>query len=179
MPKEFNPQQLDVMALAEAGATLSGHGQVAAFERLLAETAGHGAGHAVTWSARGELRHASHAQPQAWLHLRASALLALACQRCLGPVDTPVEVDRSFRFVEDEATAQAQDDISEEDVLVLTRELDLPALVEDELILEMPLVPRHETCPEPVRLSAGEESLPADAQPHPFAVLGRLKPGGR
>jgi len=178
MSKEFIAQQLDVLALAQAGATLSGQGRVLAFERLLAETAGQGGDHLVTWSARGELRNASHVHTQPWLHLRASAVLALACQRCLGPVDTPVEVDRWLRFVADEATAQAQDDVSEEDVLALTRELDLLALVEDEIIMEMPLVPFHATCPEPVRLSVGEESLPEEGvKPHPFAALHRLKSG--
>jgi uncharacterized protein len=179
MTKEFNPQQLDVEAFAQAGATLHGEGRVGAYERLLAETGGHGADHCVTWSAGGEQRVVGHVQAQPWLHLRARATLALACQRCLDPVDTPVEVDRWFRFVEDEATAQAQDEESEEDVLAISHELDLLALVEDELLMEMPLVPRHESCPEPVRLRAGDDELPDEGGlPHPFAALGRLKSGG-
>ncbi len=179
MPKEFNAHQLDVNAFAEAGATLSGQDRVGAHERLLQETDGRGADQPIDWTVRGESRNPTHVQPQPWLHLTASTVLSLSCQRCLGPVDTPVEVDRWFRFVADEATAQAQDEVSEEDVLALDREFDLLALVEDELLMAMPLVPRHDNCPEPVRLSAGEDTLPPEAdRANPFAALGRLKSGG-
>jgi len=50
-------------------------------------------------------------------------------------------VDRDFRFVPDEATAMAEDDEAEEDLLVLSGEFDLLALVEDELLMDLPLVP--------------------------------------
>lgn len=176
MSKQFSPRRLDVRAFAEEGAQLSGQEALRSHERLLAETQGRGAESSVTWSAAGEMRNPLHVAPEVWLHLKAGALLSLTCQRCLQPVDVPVQVDRSFRFVADEQTASAEDDESEEDVLALSRTFDLVELVEDELLMEMPLAPRHETCP-PVRLAVEDEGFEGSSARHenPFAVLGQLK----
>jgi uncharacterized protein len=109
--------------------------------------------------------------------LTAETALPLVCQRCMGPVETRLSVDRWFRFAVDEYTAAAEDDASEEDVLVVSREFDLRALIEDELLMSLPVAPRHEECPEPVRLSAVDEGF-EDAQaerPNPFAALARLQ----
>ena len=178
MPKEFNAPSLDVKAFAEAGAQLSGSATLGGFERLLGETEGRGEDRPLAWSARGELRNPHHVQPDVWLHLQAQGVLPLTCQRCLAPVDVPVVIDRSFRFVADEATAQAQDDASEEDLLVTSRAFDLPGLIEDEFLMEIPLVPLHETCPQPVKLSVSDPDFEAESpKENPCAVLGRLKGG--
>ncbi len=178
MPKEFIAQRLDVKAFAEEAGQLSGAGTVGAFERLMAETQGRGASQPVAWSVQGELRNPRKVQPEVWLHLQADTVLSLTCQRCLAPVDVPVSVDRSFRFVADEATAETEDEDAEEDVLALSRAFDLPALVEDELLMELPLVPQHDTCPEPVKLSAQDADFEQEAErPNPFAALAKLKGG--
>ena len=166
MSKEFAAHRLDVKAFAEDGAHLHGEEPLRKFERLMAETGGRGAGSAVHWSARGELRNPRHVHPEIWLHLQSNAILPLTCQRCLLPVDVPIAVDRSFRFAPDEGAAAAQDEQSEEDVLALSRHLDLVELVEDELLMELPLVPRHEACPEPLRLAVADADFEeAPAQP--------------
>ena len=176
MSKEFQAQRLDVKAFAEEGGQLDGQVALDHFERLMAESQGRGAANTLTWSAQGELRNPRHVHPEVWLHLQADVVLPLTCQRCLAPVDVPVAVDRSFRFVVDEATAEAEDDASDEDLLVISRSFDLLALVEDELLMDMPVVPRHEQCPEPVKLSAEDPGFEDAAErPHPFAVLGKLK----
>jgi uncharacterized protein len=103
----------------------------------------------------------------------------MQCQRCLTPVVTPVVAERSFRFVADEATALALDDGSEEDLLVISRDFDALALVEDELILSLPLVPLHERCPETVPMSSVDPDFEVAAQrPNPFGVLAGLKSDG-
>jgi uncharacterized protein len=92
-------------------------------------------------------------------------------------VGAEIVAQRSFLFVHGENTAAELDNDSEDDVLALTRSLDLVELIEDELLLALPLVPRHETCPQP--LLAGEpEALADDEPPHPFAALAALKRGG-
>ena len=103
----------------------------------------------------------------------------MTCQRCLAPVDVPLEVDREFRFVADEATAEALDDESEEDLLAMSREFDLRELIEDELLMALPLVPRHEECPAPVQMASSDEDFEeASAEkPNPFAALAALKTG--
>ena len=61
-------------------------------------------------------------------------------------------------------------------LLALEPRFDLAALIEDELLLALPLVPMHEVCPVPVRMSAGElPDLPEEKKPNPFAALGALK----
>ncbi len=76
-----------------------------------------------------------------------------------------------------EAEAERLDAESDDDHLVLVPRLDLLALVEDELILELPLVPRHEgICPEPLPQPAADEA-PVDERPNPFAALAALRKG--
>jgi len=179
MSKEFLARRLDLKSLAEEGAALGGQAPLRDLSRLIAETQGRGGESPVTWSATGELRNPGHVHPETWVHLKAHAILSLTCQRCLGAVDVPIAVERSFRFVADEDMAAAQDEQSEEDVLALSRSFDLIELVEDELLMEMPLAPRHESCPVPVKLAAADEDFDAAGaqRENPFAVLGRLKPG--
>jgi uncharacterized protein len=176
MKKDFSPRKLDVKAFALEQGGLAGQDSLSMHPRLLAEAQGPGADRPVVWSVRGEIRNPQHAQPQVWLHLKAQAELPLTCQRCLHPMDVSISVERSFRFVADEATAAAEDDESEEDVLALSRTFDLVELIEDELLMELPTVPRHEVCPEPVRLSAADPDFDdAPEKVNPFAMLGQLK----
>jgi uncharacterized protein len=112
------------------------------------------------------------------MRLRAALDLPVGCQRCLGPVVVPLEVDRWFRFVADESKAEAEDDQSEEDVLALEPKPDLLALIEDELLMAMPLVPMHDVCPQPLLLSAGTvngDEAASEVRPNPFATLSRFK----
>lgn len=130
----------------------------------------------VHWSAQAELRPVLGGEGEIWLHLQAQAEVAMACQRCLASVRTPVSVDRWIRFVTGEAQAEALDAESEDDVLALPRWLDLAELVEDELLLALPIVPRHETCPAPLPMPAQPvEDEEGEARPNPFAVLAQLK----
>lgn len=177
MAKDFDPHRLDVNRFAEEAGALQGDDPLRGFGRLADEAEGSDRARTVHWHAHGEMRNPQHVQPEVWLHLAADTVLPLTCQRCLLPVDVPIAVDRRFRFVADEATAAAHDDASEEDLLALSRSFDLLELVEDELLMEVPVAPRHEACPVPVQMSAEDaEFASAEGErEHPFAVLGRLK----
>lgn len=179
MKKEFDPRRLDVRRFAQEGARLESAVPLRSWGRLFAEAEGRGGDEPVQWSAQGELANPGHLHPQAWLHLRAGTRLQLICQRCLHPVEVSLSVERSFRFASDEAAAAAEDDASEEDVLAESRSFDLVELVEDELLMAMPVVPRHEHCPETLPAAAGEQEFEAaQAQrENPFAILGRLRDG--
>lgn len=158
---------------------MEGEEPLASFDRLFVESHADGeVGSLARWAVRGEIRPDAAGQPSVWMHLRAELDLPVGCQRCLGPVVVPLEVDRWFRFVADESTAEAEDDQSDEDVLALEPKPDLLALIEDELLMAMPLVPMHDICPQPLSLSAGaapEQEALAEARPNPFATLARLK----
>jgi uncharacterized protein len=177
--KAWNIRRLDVRAFAEARAHWDDERAVSDLERLAAECCP-GGDHqpSVHWHIHGDMRPGAGAEPSVWLHLLAHTTIPLSCQRCLGPVDTPLDVNRWFRFVADEGAAAAQDDDSEEDVLALDPRPDLLALVEDELLMALPLVPMHGTCPSALANPDPEAgaSTPAEpAAPHPFAVLSTLK----
>ena len=170
MAFDTSARALNLPAVAPQGLSLSGQTAVSELGRLREErevsTAPPIAGQAhLQW------RQAAGASAQLWLHLRAQAGLPLACQRCLRPVAEAVEIDRWFRFVESEEVALAQDDDCEEDLLVMSPQFDLLNLLEDELLLDLPLVPMHERCPDRVPTLEQPEAV----KPNPFAVLAGLK----
>lgn len=179
MEKKLDPSHLDVVAFARDGASLEGQLPLTAFPRLQDEqVAGDLQAGLVVWRLQGRLEPQSGGADQVWLDLQASVALLMQCQRCLTPVLEAVEAERSFRFVADEATAAALDDEAEEDLLVISRDFDALALVEDELILSLPLVPLHEVCPKTMFMSAVDpEFEAAAAKPNPFGVLAGLKTG--
>lgn len=175
----WNPDRLDVGALAQAGASLTGCDPLSRFERLMVEAVGDQADAVrVQWEARGEWRAGVQGGEGApWLHLQAQVAIPLPCQRCLGPVTTELVLDRWFRFVADEATAEAQDEDSEEDVLSLEPRPSLRELIEDELLMALPMVPMHHNCPQSVMMQAGDLPSEPESEPvvHPFAALKHLK----
>lgn len=129
---------------------------------------------AATWKAHGILRPVAGSEPEHWLHLQAQAVVPLQCQRCLQTYAQALQVDRRFLFVAHEKQAEQLDEELEDDVLMLPARLDLADLLEDELILALPLVPRHEdSCPHPLPMPADdlEEAAPAN----PFAALAALR----
>ena len=176
MSRNFQPQRLNLQALAQDGQPWSEATALTDLQRLADEAQGLAPDAAVQWQARAELRPQTGAEDQVWLHLSAQASVPLTCQRCMAAVSTPLEVDQWYRFVETEEVAMAEDDEAEEDLLVMVPQFDLLALLEDELLMALPLVPMHETCPVTPVFSAGDPEVEADqAKPNPFAVLGLLK----
>lgn len=179
----WNPDRFDVRAFTQAGATLEAQEPLDLFGRLRTELPdpAEAVARTVDWQVRGEQRPGQRGAPASiWLHLQARVLLPLTCQRCLAPVDTLMAVDRWFRFVADEATAAAEDEDCEEDVLALEPRPSLRELIEDELLMELPLLPMHDSCPQVLAAPAapqGGEHHPTDETPrrHPFAELARLK----
>jgi len=169
-----DPTRLDVAALATEGATLSGSWATSDLDRwhTMQTPAPGAAPEPVQWRVRGERRGAVGRPPQTWLHLHVETVAWPTCQRCLQPFSQDLAVDRALRFVDSEAQAEALDADSEEDVLVLEPALDLRTLVEDELLLAWPIVPRHAHCSAPGH-RAGDEGTPGA---NPFAALTSLKP---
>jgi uncharacterized protein len=109
------------------------------------------------------------------------AVLSLQCQRCLGPMSLPV--DTKFTLVAVEGIEEAEQLPDSVDPLLMGEsKMRLCDLVEDELLLTIPQVPRHQAD----ECSAAESDTPdwnsADAveeeveeTPNPFAQLANLK----
>ncbi len=179
MENQFAPTRLDVKALALSAGEISGHDLLSRYERLAEDLQGHGPDLALNWRVRGESRLGATGKTESWLHLSVETALPLVCQRCMGPISIPVAIEREFRFVASEEEAAAQDDDSEEDLLVLSREFNLAELIEDELLMGLPLIPRHDVCPTSVKLAAVDADFEASsaAKPNAFAVLAKLQGG--
>ncbi|MBN9404470.1 MAG: DUF177 domain-containing protein [Burkholderiales bacterium] len=179
MSSSFEPRHLDVAAFARAKARLSARDSLQKYERLALEVRASEPDLTLEWQVQGEQRSAADGVARPALHVQANARLPLTCQRCMGEVRVDVQVDRHVLFARDEDSAAALDDVSEDDVLALTPDLDLHDLIEDELLMALPLVPRHEVCPQPLRLSAQDADFEAaqEDKQHPFAALAVLKGG--
>ena len=177
MEKKLEPQHLDVVTFARDAFSLNGQGVLADWPRLAQELFGSDmpAG-PVVWQLQGRLVPQPGGADQIWLDLKALVNLPMQCQRCLTSVLETVQAERRFQFVADEATAMALDDVVEEDILVISRDFDALALIEDELILSLPLVPLHEECPEAMPMSVADPEFEVAAQrPNPFGVFAGLK----
>jgi uncharacterized protein len=177
-PRTIDPRHLDVAALAAAGACVSGEFELAELPRLMQDVLPPTPDSAavVHWSARGAQRRVSGGEPRIDLQLRVETTLRLSCQRCLQPVAVVLQLAPNIRFVQGEALAEQLDEDCEDDVLALSASMDLRELIEDELILALPLVPRHEACPEPLPMSAqADDAADNDVDEHPFAALAALR----
>ena len=109
--------------------------------------------------------------PAADLHV--AAQLKLTCQRCNTPLDFALDRTTRFRFVASEEELNAlpiEDD--EIDAVVGARNMSICDWVEDEVILSLPLVARHEQCSAP---SASDDDSAEIATPNPFAALLALR----
>jgi uncharacterized protein len=185
----FRADRLDVAGLAQANGYIKSEDLLQKYERLRQEScwleADFTSAEVVSWQADGEsvenAGETSKVKPQIWLHLTAHTTLPQTCQRCLAEVGTQLEVNRSYRFVADEATAEAEDDASEEDLLAISREFNLLELIEDELLMALPLVPMHDVCPVQPKMAVADADFEGDGEavgagkPNPFAVLAALK----
>ena len=153
----------DAFAFARDGRVLEGTLAVSELERLhdlLAEVAGE-----VSFRLRGFKGESG----ESMLHLEVSGVVPLACQRCLEPVPCDLDVDNLLELVPEGADL-SQDELEDDtrDFLPVDRELDVVELVEDEILLALPVAPRHEKCGLPGAADAGERI-------NPFAALAGLK----
>lgn len=154
---------IDLRALARDGRLVQGEVPVSRLGRLagsVLEPSG-----TVVFSFQGE----RHDEGKLYVDLHIQAGLVLECQRCLEGLKWPCDVQNRLLLLrpgdplpEDELENDAVDALEVEPLT------DLLALVEDEVLLALPLVPRHDDCEPPVKAGVDEETSP-------FAVLRQLR----
>jgi len=201
-PISLDPRALDLFEFARQGHHASGELRIEQLPRMLTEVAADAPACAdydpvLRWRAEGGVARAlgldgGEAQV-ASLRLSVHGAAWLECQRCLEAYRQPLEVETHYRIVEsdDEADAMPLDD-DQPEAVVGSRRFDLIELIEEELLLSLPLVPKHDVCPHIheslVTGAAGErardwiEDEQADGddatdspRPNPFAALQALK----
>ena len=157
------PVRADFLKQVERSACFEGTWPVAGFERLV-EVICSNTGVVSVW-----LKFGTRAgTPSLDGHVQAD--LELRCERCLDPVR--FHIDSKFRFgliASDEEAALLPKEF--EPLLVADGEQSLVELVEDELLLSLPIVARHEgQCSEILQKHKQDDSASHDTH-RPFAAL--------
>ncbi|GGY10478.1 YceD family protein [Paludibacterium paludis] len=162
-----NPILIDPLRYAREGRAQSGKFAVAALDaRVLSDLADERG--EVSWTLTGFV----DALYRPCLRLVLEGEVTVACVRCLDNMAFRLETDSVITLFTDEAKMEAavEADESLDAVLVAAdEEFDVAALIEDEIIMGLPLSPSHGECGEEHLLRAKSDRL------NPFAVLATLK----
>ena len=124
----------------------------------------------------GEVRGRAHFMRErgiAVAELKMAGTATLECQRCLKPLQLPLEATARVALVASEAdAARVPGDL--EPMLAPAGRTSIAGLVTEELLLGLPIVPLHEACAAG-RAAAPEHDAPDTHDTHrPFARLGEL-----
>jgi uncharacterized protein len=160
-----SPWTIDVFALCKEHASKQGELPINLLTRLASDLTRHDG--ALHYELSGELDEKKHSI----MHIRITGTLMMRCQRCLEEMAYAVDVDNSLELVHTEAEL---DDEEEElnaiaagtagiEKIVGSKTFDTFALMEDEIILSLPIVIAHEQCDKTLPMSAGEKASPFDA----------------
>lgn len=158
------PAVIDPLRLADEGAELHGALGLGDMPRLL-ELCADDSG-----TASVDLYFERGAQGLRQMHGTVRAEVPVVCQRCLMPFRQAISAETwQVLLKPGEPSAVVADDA---DALVVTKPLPLSEIIEDELLLAMPMIPRH--APGQCRTNTAE-SASAIRETNPFAALHRLK----
>jgi len=161
------PERVDPWRLADQGKVLSGRCALADFPRLaplLADTTG---------EAEFRLAFLRDEERRPVIRGEVRTILRLTCQRCLESVDLPIDSRFTLGIVTGmDEIGLLPDDY--ESLLADEGEVVPRDIVEDELLLCLPAVPRHtEACNS--RLRELEQDAAGSSEGGPFAALAALK----
>jgi uncharacterized protein len=161
------PDRVDVSRQVQARRTYEGRLPLAGLHRLRGSLASdEGDVHYVAEFGRDGLG-------VAFLALKVDAGLPMVCQRTLETFVFPVSIDQRLGLIDDE-NGEAALPPGYEPLLVADGALSIADVVEDELILALPVVPLKPGVPLEWKDQADEVES-ASRRPNPFAVLGSLK----
>ena len=164
--------------------TYSGQGFLGldALPRVALEAATSAADDGFAWAVNTFFDGVAGGEPRLKMNLSLKGQMHLICQRCMQPCLVQIDESRQFVFLANEALADAfpmEDDALEP--LVMSSQFDLLGTIEDEILLSLPLIPKH---PEGVceaaspgsgvddALNQGETAKKPD---NPFNILKNMK----
>jgi uncharacterized protein len=99
--------------------------------------------------------------------------LRLSCQRCLEAFEFDLDIASNFFIVPDEsAIPPSEEEADDEDYLIAETQMQVIDLIEDEILLALPLAPKHE-----IGRCGPDSKLNELKSPNPFVVLQGLKTG--
>jgi uncharacterized protein len=159
---------IDAFEFSRSNGHRDGVSSVASMSRLIQDCADQSG--EIAWTVDGGV----HKMGYPTLTLSVRGTVQLMCQRCLTPYAFKMDSSTVLVLGKDDADAdQIEEALDDEsfDVIVGSRTCDIRDLIEDEALLALPQVPKHEVCPGDTPLDV----LGSD-KPSPFAGLKDLKP---
>jgi len=160
----MNAFVIDTFEFSRKKEHAQGEQAVADFARLREETADTSG--SVQWAVQGGM----HALGYPQMSLSVKAEVKLMCQRCLTPFVHSLDSETILVLAKDEEAAdELEGKLADEDMDVIagSKSMNVLELVEDEVLLAIPLSPKHERCPD----QDGQEASSTDKRISPFAVL--------
>ena len=154
--------------------------EISALPRVSEEASGVEQGDGFHWQVKTHFADSPGSEPQQILELAVKGRVHLVCQSCLQ--DFGLDLAQESRFVmvanEDEADAFPMEDDRQEP-LVASQHFDLLGLIEDEILLSLPLIPKHPEGACQAHTSSfggskGAEDAPEKPQ-NPFNILKNMK----
>jgi uncharacterized protein len=159
------PKVFDGLAFAREEASVAGSAAVADLPRL-AEVLADDQGRLDC-----RLSGSRDGEGKSWLMLEVSGSLDLVCQRCLQRLVFPVDIQARLLLVQPGQPWPDEELVDDGyDAVAADREMVPLSLVEDEVLLALPVAPMHDVCTTPA-LEVEEH------EPSPFAALAKLKKG--
>jgi uncharacterized protein len=109
------------------------------------------------------------AEGKSWLQVNIAGEPVLCCQRCLGGVMFPLDIRSRLQLLAP-GEEWPDDDLADDsaDSMEADQELSVLSLIEDEILLALPIAPMHGKCDSPLA-DAGRNGA------SPFAALAALK----
>lgn len=154
---------IDALEFARQGGRIEGEVPIAELHRLVDQLVD--ARGSVACVVAGEVDRDGHPR----LVLAISGELHLRCQRCLQALVWPLQVASRMRLVAAGEAWPDEDLLDDEsDSVEADKALAVLPLIEDEILLAVPIAPRHEACELPAGAAAGGVASP-------FAALAKLK----
>ncbi|MGR2827039.1 DUF177 domain-containing protein [Acinetobacter sp. 1124_18A] len=175
------PAQIEPFKWAEQGFTWSGQLSLSRFARIAREAVGSIDNQLVNIDCKLSM-DAYHRI--VWMDGHIDTIVLMECQRCLEPVEIPLVLDFHIALMDDESLIERLDE--DADFIVLGESesstkgdydtpasINLLALLEDELLLLVPLSPKHDACENKHQPTV--QDVVEEKRDNPFDVLAGLK----
>ncbi|UUZ48083.1 YceD family protein [Massilia sp. B-10] len=154
---------IDAFEFCRSNGHREGVTPVAEMSRLNKDCADHSG--QIAWSVDGTTSKQGYPQ----MTLSVSGTVQLMCQRCLTPYEFEMDSSTVLMLGKDDEHADEIEELLDDesiDVIVGSRTCDIRDLIEDEALLALPQVPKHDVCPDNKLLDVLKSEKPS-----PFAAL--------
>jgi len=167
---------IDTYVFTHQAHEVSGETPLGQFSRFVSDLPAQDSAATAKWTVAGYL----DSQGRAFLYVVVEATVTAICQRCFQEMALPISSESQLAVVQTEQELEQDVDINlspdewQEPVLA-SQHFDVLSIVEDELILGFPYVPKHEQCENPYADVGDPEADEQEDEASPFDVLRHLK----